>query len=657
MNDGNGIEKNEKNKEKNEMKSESVFGAICDRVSEKFDSGVSGAALTGYSREKSAFDRSAIVTAIRRSGSGNGVIRRIKKGVARTFEESLTVSVFSKIKKASLGCGVRTYGVFFTTFGIYTTLIFLIKKYALYVSDVSNSDLFCGLAMMLLALPLLFSSKSLARALGTSVLLRPVLTDACGVTPDKLAVRSRGSGAVQSWAVIAGIAAGMLTYYVSPVGFIAVLLIVLFAVILLCFPEAGVSLALLTAPLLNLTPHPSAILAAVTLLSAVGFFAKYMRGKRTAVCGPLEAAVAAFMFLTLCGGVFVSGGGDPLPAIVRTVLMAVYFLIVNTVNTRKRLATCISLLLASATLVSYIGIAEFLLGRSIYGWLDSSIFSGIPGRVTSVFANPNSLAYFIIMAFPFALAGIVLAKKRRERFLYCFSALSMLLCAVFTWSRGAWVGMAASSFVFLIALMPRAFAVVPAAVAGGSVLCMLFPDTLGARVGNLLSLSDSANYYRVKIWNGVCRMIERYFAGGIGIGEELFSSAYMRVASPEVWNASHAHSLWLGVLTELGIPGLLLLLLVLMLLTQKCVECIKLSEDKRVSVLCGAGMCGAAALVFAGFFDFVFYNYTVFFTFWAVAGLASAAADIRVREVRARNIEMISAGGDDRAADITISFN
>ena len=277
--------------------------------------------------------------------------------------------------------------------------------------------------------------------------------------------------------------------------------------------------------------------------------------------------------------------------------------------------------------------------------------------MTSVFANPNSLAYFIIMAFPFALAGIVLAKKRRERFLYCFSALSMLLCAAFTWSRGAWVGMAASAFVFLIALTPRAFAVVPAAVAGGSVLCMLFPDTLGARVGNLLSLSDSANYYRVKIWNGVCRMIERYFAGGIGIGEELFSSAYMRVASPEVWNASHAHSLWLGVLTELGIPGLLLLLLVLMLLTQKCVECIKLSEDKRVSVLCGAGMCGAAALVFAGFFDFVFYNYTVFFTFWAVAGLASAAADIRVREVRARNIEMISAGGDDRAADITISFN
>ena len=94
--------RNEKNKEKNEMKPESVFGAICDRVSEKFDGGVSGAALTGYSREKSAFDRSAIVTAIRRSGSGNGVIRRIKKGVARTFEESLTVSVFSKIKKAGI---------------------------------------------------------------------------------------------------------------------------------------------------------------------------------------------------------------------------------------------------------------------------------------------------------------------------------------------------------------------------------------------------------------------------------------------------------------------------------------------------------------------------------------------------------------------------
>ena len=167
-------------------------------------------------------------------------------------------------------------------------------------------------------------------------------------------------------------------------------------------------------------------------------------------------------------------------------------------------------------------------------------------------------------------------------------------------------------------------------------------------------MADSANYYRIRIWNGACRIIGKYAAGGIGVGEEIFSRAYMRMAAPEVWNASHAHSLWLQTLTELGIPGLLMLVLAVFLLVQKSMECIKLCPDKKLSLLCGAGICGVMAVAVSGFFDFVWYNYTVFFAFWAVAGIASASAQIRKREVYFVSVENISNHSDERSADMMI---
>ncbi len=634
--------------------SESLFESLCDRCSDAFAEGSVGSTLTAYSKEESAFDTSVIVTAVRRSEQGHGILRRFKRAVAKSFEESLFMGMLERFRRAALVCSLRTFGVFFMTFGIYTSLIYLIKKYAMFADEAAVSDLFCGIVMIILALPLLFSSKSVSSAIGNSFFLKPVLADALGIIPDKLSGKSLPLADMASWGVIAGIAIGMLTYFVSPIVFVTAIFIVAFVSVLLTFPEAGVTLVFITAPFLSLSPHPSLILAVITLLSTAGFAIKYLRGKRIIVFGPAEAAVAAFMLLTLAGGLFIPGGGDSSTALLRSALMLIYFLIVNTVNTRRRLITCVSLLVASTTVVSFAGVAEYLLGKAVYNWLDVEMFADIAGRSTSFFENPNTLGYFIVLAFPFALAVFALGKNKRERFIAGFCALSMLLCMVFTWSRGAWIGMAVSSMLFLLVLTPRSIAVLPAAAAVGSLFCMLFPNTLGARVDSIASLSDTANYYRVRIWNGVCRLIGENAAGGIGVGEEIFSRAYIRVASPEVWNASHAHSLWLQTLTELGIPGLLLLLLAMFLIIQKSAECIKLCRDKKLALFCSAGMCGVFAGIVSGAFDFIWYNNTVFLVFWAVAGLASAAAEIRKLEFRNLNTESTLTHSDEKAVDLML---
>lgn len=635
-------------------KSESVFGFLCDKCSEQTENGLIGSFMTSYSDKKEKFDSSAIAAAVHHATHGRGIVRRAKRLIARCFEESIFMNLAEQLKAKTLGCPTKTYGAFFATFGIYTSLIFLIKKYALFATAASFRDLFCGIALIILALPLLFSTKTLSAALGSSVLIRALLSDVRGASAAGRRTRTAVSGAVRSWAIIAGIAAGMLTYFIPPYIFLLALFLVVLISLLLAYPESGVSLALLTAPFLSITGHPSAILAAVTLLSAVGYTIKLLRGKRTMVFGPAEAAVTAFLLLTLAGGLFIPGGGDPTEAILRASMMLVYFLAVNTVKSRQRLATCIRLVLISATLISFTGIAQYMLGKATYDWLDSSLFADIAGRSTSVFSNPNTLAYFIITVFPLSLAAFVLGSDARSRFIAGFSALSLLLCTVVTWSRGAWIGLAVSAFMFMLMMTPRAIAAVPAATTVVSLACILLPNTLGARIDSIISLSDSANYYRVRIWNGVCRIIGRYSGGGIGIGEDVFTQVYVRVAAPEVWHASHAHSLWLQTLTELGIAGLLVLLTALAFIWQKSAECVRKSTNKKLSVMCGGCICGVIALTVSGFFDFVWYNNTVLFMFWAVAGLASAAADIRLQEIKRSAAERSAAESNEKAADVTV---
>lgn len=634
---------------------DSIFATVCDTTAEKLHSGITGRIMHSYPDECRALDRSAIVSTLRRSDRGRGLVRRIKKRIARTFEESLVINALIRIKNAAMRCYMKTYGAFFITFGVYSALIYLIKRYALLLDDVSGGDMLCALVMILLSLPLLFSKKTLAGALGNSLLLHDLLADACGVTPDKLAMRPKNNIAGQSWAVILGIAAGMLTYYIPPLTFIIALLAVVSVAVLLSFPEAGVSFTIFTAPFLSLSQHPSLILASVTLLAALGFAVKYLRGKRTAIFGPAEAAIGGFMLLTVCGGIFTPGDGDARPALIRAALMCVYFLIVNTVCDRRKLRSCMLLLVISTTIVSFIGVAEYLCGHAVFDWLDSESFAAISGRSTSVFANPNTLAYFIIPVFPFALAGVLLSKTKRERFLFGFSAATILVCTVFTWSRGAWVGLAVASLLFLLSITPRAVAVLPASVAVIALLGTCFPDTLGARMGSIASLGDSANYYRVRVWNAASRIAGRYLGGGIGIGDELFSQMYLRVADPEVWNASHAHSLWLQTITELGLPGLILLLIVIFFILQKTAG-VRTGPvgngSKRLPLLATAGAAGLISLVVSGCFDFVWYNNTIFFVFWVMAGLASATAEIQMRENTALTFGSVSPRSDARAADM-----
>ena len=136
--------------------------------------------------------------------------------------------------------------------------------------------------------------------------------------------------------------------------------------------------------------------------------------------------------------------------------------------------------------------------------------------------------------------------------------------------------------------------------------------------------ADSSTYYRVLTWRGCSTC-----CGGLGrrhrVGQAAFEQLYPAFAYAGTELHLHAHNLAIEVLTETGISGLVILTIIILLFIQNCFEFISHSaspgEDKLVAA---AGLCGIISILVMGLFDYIWYNYRVFFLFWVVMALTTS---------------------------------
>ena len=68
----------------------------------------------------------------------------------------------------------------------------------------------------------------------------------------------------------------------------------------------------------------------------------------------------------------------------------------------------------SLLIVSVIGVGQYLFGVAEVRWVDAARFGDIGGRVTSLFSNPNILAVYLLLYFPFSLRATFLPEDRKS---------------------------------------------------------------------------------------------------------------------------------------------------------------------------------------------------------------------------------------------------
>lgn len=585
--------------------------------------GVFGRFFTSYDKAEELLEDSVTGLGICSTPGKRTLRRRLRRRIALTFEKSRLLSWLGCVPGYLLSMNVRAYGTCGISFGLYAVIISLLTS-VIKDERTDFSTLALGGVIMAVSLVLMTSKISLAQALRESYVSRLIIIRFLRVHEDKLYPRNIAVVPRYSVALVVGMMLGVLTIFVGikDMLLIAALIILVWAV--LSLPEVGIMGLIACAPFLSVFPSPSTLLAMGVLLVTVSYLIKFFRGKRTMRLGLLGAVVSLFSVVVLFGGIVTVGGvGSLSAAVMYCLLLQCFNLIINLFRTRSDCLHAIRLLAVSGAVVALYGVAQYLLGNAAVDWIDTEMFFFIEGRATAFFDNPNVLGAYIIIVLPMMVVVSMYSRGVRAKLMSVLAVAVTMVCLVWTWSRGAWLG----AIVGLLALfLIFSYKTIQVLLAMG--LCLPFADLVlphGVidRFLSIGNMGDSSTFYRVFTWRGVSDMLGRVWASGVGVGTAAFEQVYPLFAHVGTEATPHAHNLFMQVTAELGVGGIVTFIAVLVLYSQACFTAIKKTAGKeRMSV--AAGYCGIVSALVMGLVDNVWYNYRVFFVFWSVMALTIA---------------------------------
>ena len=312
--------------------------------------------------------------------------------------------------------------------------------------------------------------------------------------------------------------------------------------------------------------------------------------------------------------------------------LAVYYAVVNWAASFVRLriiaagVVAAGLLLALSAPVSVQWMAE---GKLTF--IPEAIYRRLPLLLSDPI-HPNVMAGALALALPCALALPLFAWRSLrpwERALTVVATLAMLAVLVLTKSRGGLMAMAAS-LVLLAALRWRhGWLAAPLAVVAGGLAA--WHIGLG-KVVDALSATQTLGGMdgRLEVWSRALYMIQDFPFTGIGMGtfKQVANSIYpFFLAGPNA-EIPHAHNIFLQVGVDLGLPGLVawLALLILVCVCAWLVYRRGRRQGDAVLTALGAGLLASqAALVVHGLTDAATWGTRPAVVLWAVWGLAMAA--------------------------------
>lgn len=311
------------------------------------------------------------------------------------------------------------------------------------------------------------------------------------------------------------------------------------------------------------------------------------------------------------------------------VFVGFYFVIVNVVRTKEQLYAVLKVLVISGAFVALYGVMQYVFGwTTSNAWIDEEMFEDATMRVYSTLGNPNVLGEYLLLIIPVSAVYMLKFRwKELSKWTYALITALLVVCLILTQSRGCWIGFMISLVIFVTFYEGKWWGFVPV------VLCILpfvIPQTIVERMMSVGNLEDSSTSYRVFIWLGTLGMMRHYWLGGIGMGEAAFSQVYPFFSYNAII-APHSHNLFLQLLVEAGISGLLVFLAMQIVFVKKMSVVYRANDKKSEnSMLALALSSGVIGFLAQSMFDYTFYNYRVMAVFFMIIALGAALKHIAV---------------------------
>ncbi len=420
-------------------------------------------------------------------------------------------------------------------------------------------------------------------------------------------------------AVFFGAAAGLLGGWVNPL--FAPALIIGFAAVFLVlkFPSAGVFFVVFAAPV---APTMADVDLALLSIFSLALYSVTHKGFKFTFDG-IGFFIIVFLGVYAVAAItsFAMMNSFSIWAIY-FVFISIYFVIINTVNTKKLLMNLLTVFVLSGFLVCLYGVAQYVFGwDTAQAWMDEEMFSDIKMRIYSTLGNPNVLGEYILLVLP-ASVGLMWVNKRFEaKVVYAAVSALMFGALILTFSRGCWIGIMAAAAIFITFAAGKLWGLGLIAL---PIIPMILPESIINRFSSIGNMEDSSTSYRVYIWMGTLAMIKDFWLSGIGMGQKAFTQVYPFYSYNGIV-APHSHNLFLQILVESGIAGIAVFLIIAVLFLRRVMTGYQAGGKgdslSTVMTALSAGICG---FLLQGMFDNCFYNYRVMLVFWCVLAMGRA---------------------------------
>jgi O-antigen ligase len=430
---------------------------------------------------------------------------------------------------------------------------------------------------------------------------------------------------------VIGVVAGLLgaVTAVSPLASVGVIALGGLIAVAVVRPVWAIGLALLLIPLetLQVGVQNVAITATevVLLVAAAGWLLqRTLRGGaslRTPLTPPLVALLLAHIPLLLVAA-------DRFAVAKQLTMWTACFVVFLAVvsdegrNTSKTLA---GLVATSGALVAAVAIAKSAGSQQIV----ADAGGIVTNRATGSFASPVLLAIFVAVAVPLQLVFMLTARSRLVQLGGLAAVALSLLALALALTRGVFVALAAGALWMLATWRPArrlgaGLAVVLALVVTtgvNPVASVVNRETVAQRVSSITSLQSRSAELRLEIWEETPRIFVENLPFGIGPKNLPMRAAEYGLVFP-VGAPSNAHNTVLVVATELGIPGVAILVWLVVALVKVLRRSLQLRVQSARALAVGLT---ASALILGvdGITDYAYGANPFFLTVIVLAGVAA----------------------------------
>ena len=302
-----------------------------------------------------------------------------------------------------------------------------------------------------------------------------------------------------------------------------------------------------------------------------------------------------------------------------------YFVVINTIENKKQFKFILYLFIIATVLTAVYGLYQYKYG-DLYSqaWLDTDMFEDIKMRVYSTFENPNVYGEYLILAIPIIIS-LMWEEKGIAKKLMLLAALGItMLAMVLTFSRGCWLG-AMFAIALLVVMIDRRFIIL--GILALMAMPFVLPETIINRFMSIGNMGDSSTSYRVYIWLGTLAMLKDYWFSGIGMGITSFNTVYPIYSYNNV-TTPHSHNLFLQIVVEYGIVGLIIFAGVMYNFYKETI----ISVFKNKNVITMGFISGVSGFMIESLFDHTWYNYRVVLIFWIVIALGILSTRFSIKE-------------------------